>query len=201
MIGGSFTQFGVAPRGGIAKLDPDTGELDAGFDPGTGVNPGAAIGTVLPRGHRILIGGDFTEFDGQPCQRIGWLTPAGDLDPACGSLLSAGGAVAVLTARSNGETLVGGRFGDFQGTMRTALAKLPSDAPEFRLGPPEPFAAGGARLRVFGPAPAHYLVEASADLGSWLTVTNFTSVDEATTVVDGATNSPTTRFYRARRLP
>ena len=84
---------------------------------------------------------------------------------------------------------------------RTALVKLPADAPDVRLGPPALLAAGGIRFTVSGPATAQYVIEASADLGSWLAFTNFTATNEVTTVVDAGTNNPAVRFYRARRLP
>ncbi len=67
-IGGSFTRANGIARGHVARLNSD-GSLDATFDPGSGANDWirqvAFYGT-----DNVLIGGDFTTYNGTPRNRI-----------------------------------------------------------------------------------------------------------------------------------
>ena len=63
VIAGLFKSVNGVPRNGIARLFPD-GRLDPDFDPGTGANAG--IGAIeLDWNGDLLVGGGFTQFNGQ----------------------------------------------------------------------------------------------------------------------------------------
>ncbi len=68
LIGGAFTQYDGVDRGRVARLNPD-GTLDPTFDVGTGAND-TVFALVVQPNSAVLIGGDFTEVDGLPRQRI-----------------------------------------------------------------------------------------------------------------------------------
>lgn len=68
LIGGTFTAYGGAARGGVARMNPD-GSLDTTFVPAPAVVQGgraADVRKVLPQGGQVLIGGDFLAVGGVP---------------------------------------------------------------------------------------------------------------------------------------
>ena len=68
LIGGHFTSFNGTGRNRIARLNAD-GSLDAGFNPGTGLD--RVIGAVAVQGNgKVLIGGDFTRVNETGRNRI-----------------------------------------------------------------------------------------------------------------------------------
>ena len=62
LIGGGFTHFGSESRKGIARLST-LGALDPSFDPGSGTDSGVSSVVLLSNG-QVLIGGNFTSYDG-----------------------------------------------------------------------------------------------------------------------------------------
>jgi uncharacterized delta-60 repeat protein len=67
LIGGDLRLFNGTPRNGVARLNPD-GSLDTVFDPGTGPEDGnynRVNSLALRPNGTVLIGGDFTIFNGQ----------------------------------------------------------------------------------------------------------------------------------------
>jgi uncharacterized delta-60 repeat protein len=83
-IGGSFTKANGIVRGHIARLNTD-GSLDTAFDSGSGANDW--VRQVAFYGNdRVLIGGDFTTYDGTPRNRIALIfTEAPSTVPGCQS--------------------------------------------------------------------------------------------------------------------
>jgi uncharacterized delta-60 repeat protein len=82
LVGGQFSAVNGVPRSGIARLTPD-GQLDATFDPGTGigVDEDAQVNSVvLQRDGKILIGGEFKYYNGQPRSCLTRLNANGTLD-------------------------------------------------------------------------------------------------------------------------
>jgi uncharacterized delta-60 repeat protein len=80
LIGGYFRSVNNTPRSGIARLNTD-GSVDSSFQNGMA---GAALPIVLalalqPDG-KVIVGGDFTAFNGVPRYRIARLNADGSLD-------------------------------------------------------------------------------------------------------------------------
>jgi uncharacterized delta-60 repeat protein len=131
IIGGDFITYNGTQRHGIARLLTN-GELDPTFNPGDGINivGGDFISAlaVQPDG-KILVGGSFTSFNGQPCGNIIRLNTNGTLDDAF--RISAGSAanktVRTLTLNSDGTIYIGGDFTSFNGSTRKYLALLNPD--------------------------------------------------------------------------
>ncbi|MGC8744337.1 MAG: Calx-beta domain-containing protein [Verrucomicrobiia bacterium] len=78
LIAGQFTTVCGAPRASIARLNSD-GTLDLTFDPDNGANGAVRSISLLDDG-RIIIAGDFTQFNGNSYNGIARLNPDGSLD-------------------------------------------------------------------------------------------------------------------------
>jgi len=108
------------------------GALDPSFDPGSGPNGSIHVMRVQSD-HKILIGGEFTAFNGLPASRVARLNPDGSLDasfnPGLISGSSAGIPVSVnaLAVERDGKVLLGGNFKTINGTERKTLARLNKD--------------------------------------------------------------------------
>ncbi len=68
LIGGQFITYNGTARNRIARLNAD-GSLDATFNPGTGAGDAVWALALQPDGN-ILIGGDFTSYNGTACNYI-----------------------------------------------------------------------------------------------------------------------------------
>jgi len=85
LIGGAFTTYNGTARKGIARINAD-GSLDATFDPGTGFSGGNIGGSYAIRSiavqndGKIVIGGNFTSFNGSSRTGILRITSTGALD-------------------------------------------------------------------------------------------------------------------------
>jgi uncharacterized delta-60 repeat protein len=121
LIGGIFTSINGVGRRNIARVNAD-GSVDASFSPRRGANsPVNAI--VLQADEKILIGGDFTTFDGIRRTRLARLNSNGSLDdfninPGANS------SVTSLVMQSGGRLLVGGSFNQIGGLNRVGMTRL-----------------------------------------------------------------------------
>ena len=80
VVGGHFTSFNGVPRANIARLNND-GSLDATFDPGVGAN-GTVWSVLAQPDGKVMIGGDFTSYNGVTRNHVARLNTDGSLDPA-----------------------------------------------------------------------------------------------------------------------
>lgn len=122
LIGGTLSTVGGAPAGRLVRLNAD-GSLDAGFPQGTGFNALVLALHIMGDG-RILVGGGFTEFDGQPKQRIARLMPDGTLDPAFNANASASDQVRGIVEDAQGRFIITGNFFQVNGVSRGRVARL-----------------------------------------------------------------------------
>ncbi|MEY4483174.1 MAG: hypothetical protein RL693_626, partial [Verrucomicrobiota bacterium] len=111
LVVGDFATMNGITRNRIARLHTD-GTLDTSFDPGTGAN-GIVSAVVLQPDGKILIGGEFTSYNGTPREYLARLNADGTLDAGFvgPDFFDAGGwAVSSLALQSDGKLLVGGVF-------------------------------------------------------------------------------------------
>lgn len=111
---------------GVVRLLP-SGARDTSFSPGTGVDGGFAYCLLVQPDSKILVGGVFTTFNGQPTGGLVRLNPDGSLDPSFRAGISPGGAIRSLLLQPNGKVLVGGTFELPSTTFFTRLARLLPD--------------------------------------------------------------------------
>lgn len=141
IVGGAFGSFNGTGRNRIVRLHPD-GSVDLSFDPGTGFN-GMYVESlaVLPDGD-ILVGGEFTEFDGVEAPHLVRLNPDGsrDADFDVGSGMD--GSVLGITPQPDGRILIAGNFGTVDGVVTGNVVRLNADGGRdgsFQLFDPQAF--------------------------------------------------------------
>ncbi len=111
LVAGNFTTMHGVARNRIARLNSD-GSLDGSFDPGSGANGEVNAVLVQPNG-KILIGGDFTTYNGVGREYVARLNPNGSLDTGFEGPDFAGNGgwrVNALALQANGRLLVAGAF-------------------------------------------------------------------------------------------
>jgi uncharacterized delta-60 repeat protein len=114
LVGGRFTSFdGDYSNGRLVRLNAD-GTLDSGFDIGDGFNGEVFSIAVQPDGG-ILVGGGFTEFDGNSANRLARLNPGGTLDTGFGIGDGFNDIVFSIALQPDGGILAGGFFTSFDG--------------------------------------------------------------------------------------
>lgn len=107
----------------LAKAQPGT--LDYTFDPQGG--PDARVGCMaLQSDGKILIGGEFTHYNGVVRNRIARLNSDGTLDPSFNPGSGANDRVNSIAVQSNGKILIAGVFTTVNGTSRRRIARLNS---------------------------------------------------------------------------
>ena len=148
IVGGDFTAAnGITGQNYLARLSA-TGAFDASFDPGSG--PNAPVFTlVVQPDDSVVIGGEFSQVNGQPKNSIARLTVNGYIDPAfyCGTgadgpvyslvlntnpIFSTVGNLYSVNAsnvvvQTNFTFYVGGEFTKFNGTHRLGFTRLNND--------------------------------------------------------------------------
>lgn len=125
LVGGDFTSINGASRNFIARLLAD-GTVDTSFDPGFGANGGVRAVVVDGSGN-VLVGGQFTSFNGAAQRRIVRLTANGGVDPTFNPGTNLNGIVSSIALQTDGKILIGGTFTQYGATPRANLARLNSD--------------------------------------------------------------------------
>ena len=89
--------------------------------------------SIAPRGGleefagRVVIGGEFTQVDGNALNRVARLLPNGLLDLAFNPGVGANGTAYVVSVQMDGKVLLGGDFTMVDGTNRIRVARLNAD--------------------------------------------------------------------------
>lgn len=125
LVGGAFSQAAGQPRSRIARLMPD-GSIDTTFNPGSGANGGVRSIGIQADG-KILIGGDFSTYDGVAVNRIARLMPDGSLDPAFLVQGGTNGTVKSIAIQADGRIVVGGTFTNLLGLVAGRVGRLMGD--------------------------------------------------------------------------
>ena len=112
LVGGGFTTFNGVTVNRIVRLNADF-SMDTAFTTNTGTGAVSAVNTVAiqPDG-KILLGGDFTTFNGVTANRIARLNADGtrDTDFTTNTSAGANGTVYTIAVQPDGKILVGGQF-------------------------------------------------------------------------------------------
>ena len=134
LIGGGFTSLNNIQRNSIARLRPN-GSLDASFNPGTGADGPVYAVAIQPDG-RVVIGGDFTLFNGADRNRVARLNDDGSLDTTFDPGAGADGAIWTLALQNDGHIVLGGDFLAVNGIPLSGTARLtPDGAVDFTFNP------------------------------------------------------------------
>ncbi len=126
LIGGIFTSYNGTTRNRIARLNSE-GSLDFGFNPGIGVSggPNQTVNSIsLQPDGKVLIGGEFTNYNGASRNRIARLNQDGSLDASFNPGNGANDLVNSFALQPDGKVLIGGFFTSYNGISRNYITRL-----------------------------------------------------------------------------
>jgi uncharacterized delta-60 repeat protein len=138
VLGGEFTRLGPHQRVGIMRVD-QRGGIDPSFQSGGGFTGGHPQCIGYQSDGKIVVGGNFTHYRGQPVPRLIRLLPDGDLDGSfnIGQAGPAGGFPVRLKIRDNGELWLAGNFTSYNGVPRLGMALLSANGGLIQAFAPE----------------------------------------------------------------
>jgi uncharacterized delta-60 repeat protein len=122
VVVGNFTEIGGVALNRVARLNTD-GTLNTSFDPGSGAN-GLVRAAALQGDGKIVIGGDFTAYDGLPRNRIARLNADGSLDATFVVGSGMNQDVYDVVVDGSGRIIAGGQFTQVNGTTQRYMARL-----------------------------------------------------------------------------
>jgi uncharacterized delta-60 repeat protein len=123
LIGGSFTQYNGVARGRLARISDD-GVLDPTFAPNAGAN-GTLFTLAETSTGQVLIGGGFTQYNGNAQAGVAQLSASGSFDQAFAPFIESRGTVQQAFPLSDGQLLIGGNLSFFNGSTLAGLPNLP----------------------------------------------------------------------------
>ncbi|MBW6497733.1 MAG: delta-60 repeat domain-containing protein [Bacteroidales bacterium] len=122
LLAGAFETFNGVSLRGFARLNPD-GSLDETFNIGPGANGSGYAVLVQPDG-KILVGGNFSAFNGQDVNLITRLNPDGSFDESFNHTGGGNNAILSMTIQPDGRIVVGGAFTEMGGQQINRIARL-----------------------------------------------------------------------------
>jgi uncharacterized delta-60 repeat protein len=126
IVGGNFTAYNGTTINRIARLNVN-GSLDSTFNPpGTGFNM-TVITTCIQEDGKIIVGGNFTSFNGTSINRIARLNVDGSLDSSFFIGTGFNHNIRTTCIQSDGKIIVGGNFSLYSGTSTNRIARLNVD--------------------------------------------------------------------------
>jgi uncharacterized delta-60 repeat protein len=135
LVGGLFSTYNGLPTINLGRLHYD-GTRDTSFNVGTTGPNGAVLSIVIQaRGSNIdgsiIIGGQFTQVDGNARNRLARLNNAGAVDPSFNANPAGGpnASVLALALQPDGKLLIGGDFNDYDGALRSSIARISTSQP------------------------------------------------------------------------
>ncbi|ESU24531.1 hypothetical protein FEDK69T_09800 [Flavobacterium enshiense DK69] len=121
-----FLFYTLSALGQAGNLDTSFNPNDLGFGQGDGANGSVKAVAVQPDG-KILIGGDFTKYNGTTQNHIARLNSDGTPDSSFNSGFGADSKINSIVVQSDGKILIGGDFSYYQGVERNRIARLNFD--------------------------------------------------------------------------
>ncbi|MFA7267424.1 MAG: delta-60 repeat domain-containing protein [Candidatus Nanopelagicales bacterium] len=126
VVGGFFSGYQGEAASGIVRLNSD-GSRDTAFDLGGAGVDGSVEAIVQQPDGKLLIGGAFTTYQGDPHPDLVRVLPDGTPDPTFSLGSGFTDQVSALALAPNGEIYVSGFFQGFDGTNTGGLVRLNSD--------------------------------------------------------------------------
>ncbi|GGG51731.1 T9SS type A sorting domain-containing protein [Epilithonimonas arachidiradicis] len=126
IVCGSFTNFNGVSKNRIVRLNPN-GSTDTSFVIGTGADGVIECVVVQPDG-KIIIGGQFTKYNGVNRKYLARLNVDGSLDTNFDTSAGFNSHVYSLAIQPDGKILAGGNFTLYNSVTKNYLVRLNSDA-------------------------------------------------------------------------
>lgn len=125
LAGGFFTAYNTTLQNFITRINID-GSIDTGFNIGTGFD--SQVTTIaLQTDNKIIVGGFFTSYNGNPCNYIARLNPDGSFDSTFNIGIGFDAPVQTIYIQSDNKLLVGGIFNSYDGTSSNFMIRLNND--------------------------------------------------------------------------
>ena len=125
LIGGAFKYYNGHIARGIARLNVD-GSFDTTFNTGMGANE--VVKTIaLQSDGKILIGGNFTTYNGVNCGGITRLNTDGSIDGSFAIGTGSNGWIEKIVIQPDGKILHCGNGGQFNGVVVSGIRRLNSN--------------------------------------------------------------------------
>jgi uncharacterized delta-60 repeat protein len=122
IVVGEFLNYNGRQRVRIVRLNAN-GFVDTTFNPGSGAD--AIIHSFkLQQDGKIIIGGDFLNFNGIPRNRIARLNSNGSIDTSFNPGSGANSSIFDVSLQSDGKVVIAGNFTQYSGVNRSRIARL-----------------------------------------------------------------------------
>jgi hypothetical protein len=130
-VNSTTTSGGVVNFSKIASIS-ENGILDTRFNPDLGFNNTAMSIVADPIQNNLIVGGYFTDYDGNPVGRIARINVDGSFVPDFpapneGNFSGANGPIRCVTRQPDGRLFIAGEFTSYNGIKRSGLARLEAD--------------------------------------------------------------------------
>ena len=135
VVGGAFTTYNGITHNRIIRLNPD-GTVDNTFVSGTGFDDDVRAIAVQPDG-KILVGGNFLNYNGNPAPWIIRLNGDGSIDNTFNPGTGFDSSVENINIQKDGQIVVNGWFTQYDGQTHNRIVRLNSDGSvdnSFRTG-------------------------------------------------------------------
>ena len=129
LVGGLYTTVSGVASSGLARLNAD-GSHDSTFGVGTGITSGKAIYFLARQADgKVVIGGDFTSYNGTTINRIARINTDGTLDTSFnpGSGVSGVHVYSLAISAAGDKIIISGGFSSYNGVSRNNIARLNMD--------------------------------------------------------------------------
>ena len=125
LVGGNFTSYNVTGSNYIIRLNSD-GSVDTTFSIGTGFDS-EVYSIAIQSDGKILVGGDFSTYNGTNSNYIVRLNSDGSIDNTFSIGTGFDSIVNYIAIQSDGKILVGGNFTSYNGTGSNRIIRLNLD--------------------------------------------------------------------------
>ncbi len=126
LAGGNFYKYNDTVVNYIVRLE-NTGIKDRTFNAGTGANNTVKAITIQPDS-MVLIGGDFSNYNGIPCNYFTRINAAGVRDTAFNKNgVGPDNTVSAIALQTDGKILIGGSFKNYNGVAVSTILRLNAD--------------------------------------------------------------------------
>ena len=124
LVGGIFSQYNGQPRANLASVFPN-GNLDATVNANFGSGPNGEVFAIARQAdNKILLGGNFTQFNGNSRTRLARLTSTGVLEGTGTFNATADSTVFSLAVQTDGKIIACGDFSQINSQPRVGVARL-----------------------------------------------------------------------------
>lgn len=125
IVGGSFYSTSGKWVLNLTRLNPD-GSLDMSFNTGTGANDTVKAIVLQPDG-KIIIGGEFYNYNGTRINRIARLNSDGSIDTSFNPGQGPNDDILNISLQNDGKIIIGGYLYTYNGSVINRMARLNTD--------------------------------------------------------------------------